>query len=203
MDQSVPLPSLHMTEPDGLSLERLQATLDVSQDHWVTLNFRHQPTNLPQVRQTLAALETMLQSLALAHLVANLETRTVQASSVGESDVKRLKEQVRFEVGRIFVEHLSINSPLQLAMMIPAGVLTAITGAFVFLLKNPEKLGSWWPRVQTGYYKAEREKLKAQRALARLQRAAPEGHVEVGSGEARPPLVLPADGPELGGDSPA
>lgn len=202
MDRSVQLPSLHMNEPDGLSLERLQAALDESQDHWVTLYFRHQPTNLPQVRQTLTALETMLQSLALARLVTDLEARTVQGSSVSESQVKRLKEQVRYEVGRIFVEHLTMNSPLQLAMTIPAGALTAITGAFVYLLKNPEKLGSWWPRVQTGYYKAEREKLKAQRALARLQRAVPEGHVEVGSSAPLPP-ALPADVPELGEDSPA
>ncbi|MBO2447088.1 hypothetical protein J4573_08310 [Actinomadura barringtoniae] len=155
---------------DLVELESLQVSLDERFDHYVHINFDRFPTNFPEIRKTLAHLEAFIRAVALAQFVADAESR---GAVLRERDIKRMTRQIQHETNRIYAASLNMNSPLILEMIIPAGSISAITGVLVYMAKNPQKLGEWWPTVQTAYYNAQREKLKARRALEKMERARP------------------------------
>ncbi|WP_371784706.1 hypothetical protein [Streptosporangium subroseum] len=69
------------------------------------------------------------------------------------------------------VRGISMNSPLTLELIVNgvsgAGVVTAV----VYLFKNPDKIGEWFPKLQTSWYNGRAEAEKARTAYQELHEA--------------------------------
>ncbi|MEO3860133.1 hypothetical protein [Acrocarpospora sp. B8E8] len=104
---------------------------------------------------------------------------------------RQLEEQIKQRELGIRVDRLYLNSPLTVELIasgtLGAGVLTA----FVYLFKNPDKLGEWWPKLQTSWYNGRAEAVKAKKAYEMLRQAQTEIDVY-----ADPPQVY-ADPPHM------
>ncbi|MGW2143501.1 hypothetical protein ACWCOT_04260 [Nonomuraea bangladeshensis] len=73
----------------------------------------------------------------------------------------------------LHTRRISMNSPLTIEA-IATGVFGAGgLSAIVYLFKNPDKIGEWWPRLQTSWYngRAEAEKTKKSYQELRLEQA--------------------------------
>lgn len=63
------------------------------------------------------------------------------------------------------VRRVSMNSPLVIEL------IGSLSAGSLFLLKNPEKIGSWIPRVRAHWFQAQAEAERAKRAYNELKRA--------------------------------
>ncbi|GAA4210575.1 hypothetical protein GCM10022252_78580 [Streptosporangium oxazolinicum] len=69
------------------------------------------------------------------------------------------------------VRHISMNSPLTLELVIGGLTSASLISAVVYLFKNPDKLGEWWPKLQTSWYNGRAEAERARKAYDKLRRA--------------------------------
>lgn len=85
--------------------------------------------------------------------------------------VSRLRDETH---DHVLVDRISMNSPLTLDLLLTSASGGGVATALVYLFKNPDKLGQWWPKVQTSWYSGRREAEKARRSFERLREAKPE-----------------------------
>ncbi|MET8144353.1 hypothetical protein ABZU32_28940 [Sphaerisporangium sp. NPDC005288] len=86
----------------------------------------------------------------------------------GADDVIAARHYGLYE--QVNVRRMSLNSPLMVDVALggisSAGALSAV----VYLFKNPDKLGQWWPKVQTSWYRGREEAEKAKQSYETLLR---------------------------------
>ncbi|MFI6482694.1 hypothetical protein ACIBH1_32510 [Nonomuraea sp. NPDC050663] len=81
----------------------------------------------------------------------------------------RQLEQRSSRVSR--VRRIAMNSPLVVDLLI-AGISSAgVATAAAYIFKNPDKIGSWFPSLQTAWYNGRVEAEKAKQAYEELLRA--------------------------------
>ncbi|MFI6991057.1 hypothetical protein [Nonomuraea wenchangensis] len=83
-------------------------------------------------------------------------------------------EQIRSDVvgsGRVHLRSISMNSPLTLELVTTGVSGASLISAVVYLFRNPDKIGSWFPRLQTSWYNGRVEAEKAKRAYEKLHKA--------------------------------
>ncbi|WP_218038954.1 hypothetical protein, partial [Acrocarpospora pleiomorpha] len=130
---------------------------------------------LHQVSALLRALNTFVEAVD--------DASTVKAG--GDSDApfwgatqRRLRMRARerlvpngsIETG-IVVSRISMNSPLTVELATTALTSAGLVSAVVYLFKNPDKLGGWFPKLQTSWYDGLAEREKAKAALEELRKA--------------------------------
>ncbi|MEV7970950.1 hypothetical protein AB0O34_33900 [Sphaerisporangium sp. NPDC088356] len=71
----------------------------------------------------------------------------------------------------IVVSRISMNSPLTMELLVGATSSAGVASAVVYLFKNPDKIGSWFPRLQASWYNGRAEAEKARRAYEKLRAA--------------------------------
>ncbi|GAA1024663.1 hypothetical protein Aple_103580 [Acrocarpospora pleiomorpha] len=83
---------------------------------------------------------------------------------------ERLVPNGSIETG-IVVSRISMNSPLTVELATTALTSAGLVSAVVYLFKNPDKLGGWFPKLQTSWYDGLAEREKAKAALEELRKA--------------------------------
>ncbi|MEU6410710.1 hypothetical protein [Microbispora sp. NPDC046933] len=69
------------------------------------------------------------------------------------------------------VERISMNSPLTLELLTTGVGGAGAVSAVVYLFKNPDKIGEWFPKLQTSWYNGRAEAEKARKAYEKLRKA--------------------------------
>ncbi|GAB1818242.1 hypothetical protein HerbRD11066_14060 [Herbidospora sp. RD11066] len=93
--------------------------------------------------------------------------KRIEASVIDTSETYRRKYFASFR--RPVVSRVSVNSPLTVELLITGVLGTGGVSTLVYLFKNPEKLGEWWPKLQTSWYDGRSEAEKARRAYKALR----------------------------------
>ncbi|NAS27010.1 hypothetical protein GT755_35740 [Herbidospora sp. NEAU-GS84] len=172
----------------GLPAVRLSESAEAPLGSGVTLG---------SVAKVLSTLNALSRRIAAAYLLKSrmsiygasslhLEGAAVAEREVGDDDAMSgyLREQLRIGVPRdsapLLVMHMSMHSPLTIEAIATTVLGTGGVTAIVYFFKNPEKLGKWWPKVQTSWYDGRAEAVKAERAYRALKDARTEMH-EIGT----------------------
>ncbi|MFF4414537.1 hypothetical protein ACFYY8_18585 [Streptosporangium sp. NPDC001559] len=72
---------------------------------------------------------------------------------------------------RVRLARVSMNSPLLLELFVTGASGVGISSAVVYLFKNPEKIGAWFPKLRTSWYNGQAEAEKARKAYEKLRKA--------------------------------
>jgi hypothetical protein len=127
-----------------------------------------------------------LSLLDLAQLVTDLDevyatmAQFVYFDSIASEHAAEVSRPLD-EVERPMVVAISRDSPLFLQLM-AAGVAVPSLRALAAVLRDPQKLGSYIPKVKSSFYDAEAEALKAR---ARLNKLRDRGKITVKEGRQR------------------
>ncbi|MBB6545859.1 hypothetical protein [Nonomuraea rubra] len=73
--------------------------------------------------------------------------------------------------GNVHLRSISMNSPLTLELVTTGAGGAGVISAVVYLFRNPDKIGSWFPRLQASWYNGRAEAEKARRAYEKLRKA--------------------------------
>lgn len=118
----------------------------------------------------------------LEHLIAEAETPLlpevldvmqavqdfVQAVVRGELERQRSRP---YGHDRVHVRRISMNSPLVMDLIVTGTGTAGVASAVVYLFKNPDKLGEWFPKLQAAWYNGRVEAEKARKAYEKLKKA--------------------------------
>lgn len=107
-------------------------------------------------------------SLALAYYLASGLLPLGVEQRMGDHDMI-VPEQ---RPSRLYVQRLSISSPMEITFGVEGGVVAGIayaTYVFVRVLRSPESIGAWLPRLLAGWHQGMREveEQRAQRSRRR------------------------------------
>ncbi|MET8143331.1 hypothetical protein ABZU32_23770 [Sphaerisporangium sp. NPDC005288] len=97
-------------------------------------------------------------------------------NSLAEERVKlrQIKAMVRDEASHensAILDRISMNSPLSLEVLLPGAGGTAVAGMVVYIFKNPDKIGEWFPKLQAAWYNGQVEAEKARQKVEKLRKA--------------------------------
>ncbi|MFI7693529.1 hypothetical protein ACIBQ6_31000 [Nonomuraea sp. NPDC049655] len=73
--------------------------------------------------------------------------------------------------GGVHLRSVSMNSPLTLELVTTGAGGASVISAVVYLFRNPDKIGSWFPKLQASWYNGRVEAEKARTAYEKLRKA--------------------------------
>lgn len=86
--------------------------------------------------------------------------------------VRRQEQEVRNrDPDDVLLRRISMNSPITLELITTGIGGVSAASAVVYLFKNPDKIGGWFPKLQTSWWKGRLEAEKARKALNELREA--------------------------------
>ncbi len=122
----------------------------------------------------------VIEVLSALHAFVGAVDMAAQASelqdAVDEADDEALASQAAaflriLAIESMLVTRLSMNSPLTIELAV-AGISSAgVVSTVVYLFKNPDKIGEWFPKLQVGWYNGRAEAEKARKAYEKLRDA--------------------------------
>ncbi|MER5646708.1 hypothetical protein [Streptosporangium sp. NPDC002524] len=133
----------------------------------------HKPT-LGEVDELIQALMEAIDRIGRAVQLKSFRDTLPDAltRSLLETALRTFLRAVGTFVGpSVQVHRISMNSPLTLELILGGAGGAGTVSALVYLFKHPDKLGEWFPKVQTSWYNGRAEAEKARKAYEKLHRA--------------------------------
>ncbi|MFI6319740.1 hypothetical protein ACIBG8_19555 [Nonomuraea sp. NPDC050556] len=131
---------------------------------------------IAEMNDLLVAVQTVVEAVDDAMYLK--EADDAQLRFLDEDPIISISDNVgikRFTTERnAFVQKLSMNSPFAMELLITGVGSGSLVGTVIYLLKNPAKLGSWFPTLQTSWYKGRAEAERAKKAYQKLRAAGTE-----------------------------
>ncbi len=130
-----------------------------------------------EVRDLLEELESFVRQVYVAHEVKRLwsgpdpidgqhRIASVLAIMTELMPTIHAQSEQHLKLARI-----SMNSPLTTELLVTGVSGTGVVSTVVYLFKNPDKIGSWFPKLQTSWYNGRAEAEKAKKSYEKLRAA--------------------------------
>ncbi|MBB4702957.1 hypothetical protein [Sphaerisporangium siamense] len=71
----------------------------------------------------------------------------------------------------VTVNRISMNSPLWMDLTVGGFTGGSVVSTVVFLFKNPDKIGAWFPKLRASWYNGQAEAEKARQKVEKLRKA--------------------------------
>ncbi len=130
---------------------------------------------LSEVRDVLDAVDAFVRTVAVARVFKeNAGLQEAARQELMTQELLGLEEGETFAPAKVHLSRVSMASPLTLELIVTGLSSAGAASAVVYLFKNPNKIGEWWPKLQSSWYNGRAEAEKAKQAYEKLRQAGTE-----------------------------